>query len=81
VILEKLTMWSALCVQLWRGKEVILEPKSDMFEKHVGKTKVIWDMPHLGKNEKEYVNKKCTHAKNEVIYLSTKLDFHSWTSD
>jgi hypothetical protein len=27
-------------------------------------------MPHLGKKEKEfYVNKTCTHAKNEEIYF------------
>jgi arsenate reductase-like glutaredoxin family protein len=27
-------------------------------------------MPHLGEKEWEfYVNKKCTHAKNEVIYF------------
>jgi hypothetical protein len=52
-----------------KGKEVILGPKSDMFEKHVRKTKVIQDMPHLGKKEKEfYVNKKSTHTKNKVIY-------------
>jgi hypothetical protein len=26
-------------------------------------------MPHLGKKEREfYVNKKCSHAKNEVTY-------------
>jgi hypothetical protein len=32
------------------------------------KQKVVRDMPHLGKNEREfYVNKKCTYAKNEVI--------------
>jgi hypothetical protein len=52
-----------------KGKEVILGPKLDMLEKHARKTKVIRDMPHLGKKEKEfYVNKKSTHAKNKVIY-------------
>jgi hypothetical protein len=53
-----------------KGKEVILGPKLDMLEKHVRKTKEIWDMPHLGKKEKEfYVNKKSTHVKNELIYF------------
>jgi hypothetical protein len=53
-----------------------LEPKLDTLEKHVGKTKVVQDMPHLGMNEKEfYVNKKCTYAKNEVIYFQ-----QSWIS-
>jgi hypothetical protein len=53
-----------------KGKEVILGLKLDTLEKHEGKTKVVWDMPHLGKKEREfYVNKQCTHAKNEVIYF------------
>jgi hypothetical protein len=31
--------------------------------------KVIQNMPHLGKKQGEwYVNKKCNHAKNEVVY-------------
>jgi hypothetical protein len=39
------------------------------FDKHVGKMKTIWDMPHLGKKERDfYMNKKCKHAKNEVTY-------------
>ncbi len=53
-----------------KGKEVILVPKSDTLEKHARKTKAVRDMPHLGNKEKEfYVNKKNTHAKNEVIYF------------
>ncbi len=53
-----------------KGKQVILGLKSNTFEKNAGKTKTIWDMPHLGKKEKEfYVNKTCTHAKNEEIYF------------
>jgi hypothetical protein len=33
-------------------------------------TKVIWDMSHLGKKEGElYLNKKCSHAKNEITYF------------
>jgi hypothetical protein len=39
VILEKLTMWSALCVRLWTGKEVNLELELDTLEKHGEKTK------------------------------------------
>jgi hypothetical protein len=35
-----------------KGKEVILGPKLDTLEKHARKTKVIQDMPHLGKKEK-----------------------------
>jgi hypothetical protein len=52
-----------------KGNEVILGPKSDRLEKHAKKTKTVLDMPHLGRKEGEfYVNKECTHAKNEVIY-------------
>ncbi len=41
----------------------------NIFDKHVGKVKTIWNMPHLGKKEGEfYVNKKCNYAKNEVTY-------------
>jgi hypothetical protein len=52
-----------------KGKDVILGLKFDTLEKHARKTKVIRNMPHLGKEQKEfYVNKKCSHAKNEVTY-------------
>jgi hypothetical protein len=41
-----------------KGKEVILGLKLNTFEKNVGKTKIVRDMPHLGKKEREfYVNK------------------------
>jgi hypothetical protein len=54
----------------YEGKGGYLGPKLDMLEKHARKTKTVRDMPHLGKKEKEcYVNKKNTHAKNEVIYF------------
>jgi hypothetical protein len=53
-----------------KGKDVILGPKVDIFKKHEGKIRAIWDMPHLGKKQGEwYVNKKCNHAKKEVIYF------------
>ncbi len=56
-----------------KGKDVILVPKANILEKHVGKTKVVWDMPHLGNKRGEwYVNKKSNHAKNEVITYSKK---------
>jgi hypothetical protein len=49
-----------------KGKDVILGPKFDTLEKHAKKTKAIWNMPHLGKKQGElYVNKKCSHVKNE----------------
>jgi len=52
-----------------KGKKVILGLKLDTLEKDAKKTKVVQDMPHLGKKEMEfYVKKKCTHAKNEIIY-------------
>jgi hypothetical protein len=38
-----------------KGKEVILGPKLDMFEKHVKKTKVIRDMPHLVKRKRSFM--------------------------
>jgi hypothetical protein len=32
--------------------------------------KVVHDMPHLGKKEREcYINKKCNHVKTEVAYF------------
>jgi hypothetical protein len=41
-----------------KGKEVILGFKLNTLEKNVGKTKIVRDMPHLGKKEREfYVNK------------------------
>jgi hypothetical protein len=53
-----------------KGKDVILGPKFDTFDKHAGNRKAVRDLPHLGKKEKEfYVNKKCSHAKNEVTYF------------
>jgi hypothetical protein len=52
-----------------KGKDVILEPKANTFEKHVKKTRAIGNMLHLGKKQgKWYVNKKCNHGKNEVVY-------------
>jgi hypothetical protein len=34
-----------------------------------GKTRVVRNMPHLGKKQGEcYVNINCNHAKNEVVY-------------
>jgi hypothetical protein len=48
-----------------KGKDVLLGPKIDTLEKHVGKTKAIQDMLHPGKKKGEwYYNKKCNHAKN-----------------
>jgi hypothetical protein len=53
----------------YEGKGGYLGPESDMLEKHARKTKVVQNMPHSGKKEKEFdVNKKNTHAKNKVIY-------------
>ncbi len=52
-----------------KGKEVILGFKLNTLEKNVGKTKIIQNMPHLGKKEKGVIcEQKCTHAKNEIIY-------------
>lgn len=34
-----------------KGKDVILGPKFDTLDKHVGKTKVVQDMPHLGRRK------------------------------
>ncbi len=53
-----------------KGKGVILSSKCNTLEKHAKKTKVIWDMSQLGKKEREpYLNKKCSHAKNEITYF------------
>ncbi len=52
------------------GKDVMLGPESNTLEKHTRKIKVVQDMPHLGKKQREfYVNKKCNHVKNEIIYF------------
>jgi hypothetical protein len=52
-----------------KNKDVILGPKANTLEKHVGKTRVVQDMPHLGKKQGEwYVNKKCNHEKNEIAH-------------
>ncbi len=51
------------------GQDVMLGPKSNTLEKHTRKIKVVQDMFHLGRKQREfYVNKKCNHVKNEVIY-------------
>jgi hypothetical protein len=52
-----------------RGKDVVLGSKIDTLEKHVRKAKDLKDMLHLGKKHGEwYVNKKCSHTKNEFAY-------------
>lgn len=49
---------------------MFLKPKVDTLENHAGKTKVVRDMPHLGKKKREwYDNKKCNHARNQVVYF------------
>jgi hypothetical protein len=46
-----------------KGKDVIIGPKFDTFEKHARKAKVIHDMAYLGKKKGEfYMKKKCSHA-------------------
>ncbi len=52
------------------GKDVMLGPKSNTLAKHTRNIKVVQNMPHLGTKQREfYVNKKCSHAKNEIIYF------------
>jgi hypothetical protein len=47
-----------------KGTNVILGSKLFVFKKDARKTKVVWDMPHLGKKKREfYVNKKCNQPK------------------
>jgi hypothetical protein len=51
-----------------KSKDIILRSKFNILEKHARKTKVIYDMPNLGKKTSEiYINNKCSCAKNEVI--------------
>jgi hypothetical protein len=38
-----------------KGKDVILGPKFDMLEKHVGKTNTIKNMPHLERRERSFM--------------------------
>jgi len=50
-------------------KDVMLGSKCNTLEKHTRKIKAVQDMLYLGKKQNEfYVNKKCNHAKNDVIY-------------
>jgi hypothetical protein len=58
-----------MCLAM-KGKDVILGSKCNTLKKHARKTKVIWDMSHFGKKEEEfYLNKKCSHATNEITYF------------
>ncbi len=53
-----------------KGKDMLLGSKVNIIEKHVGKTKAIWNMLDLGKKKGEwYYNKKWNHAKNQVVYF------------
>jgi hypothetical protein len=38
-----------------KGKDVILGPKFDMLDKHARKTKVVQDMPHLGRRKGSFM--------------------------
>ncbi len=51
-------------------KYVMLGPKSNTLEKHTRNIQAVQDIPHLDTKQREfYVNKKCSHAKNEIIYF------------
>jgi hypothetical protein len=53
------------------GKDLILCPKSNTFDKHVGKKKVTMVLPHLGVKKYEwFVNKRCQHLKNVIMYMN-----------
>lgn len=45
----------------------LLIPKVDYLLKYVGKRKATSTMPRV-KTSKFYLNKKCAHAKNEVMF-------------
>jgi hypothetical protein len=46
-----------------KGKDVIMGPTFDTFEKHATKAKAIHNMAHLGKKKGEfYIKMKCNHA-------------------
>jgi hypothetical protein len=51
----------------------LLIPKVDYLLKYVGKRKATSIMPRV-KNKKFYVNKKCAHAKNEVMFAQILHD-------
>ncbi len=38
-----------------KGKDVILGPKFDTLNKHEGRTKVVQDMPHLGRRKGSFM--------------------------
>jgi len=58
-----------------KGKDVILRSKSNTLEKHVGKTKVIHDMPH-------WVRKKVNFmlVKSVIMQKDKATYFHETTS-
>jgi hypothetical protein len=51
----------------------LLIPKVDYLLKCVGKRKTLSTMPRV-KTRKFYVNKKCAHAKNEVMFAQILHD-------
>jgi hypothetical protein len=47
-------------------RDLFLAPNLDKLEKHVGKTTVLKNLPHLGiKHGEWYINKHYLHLKNE----------------
>jgi len=59
-----------------KGKDMILRPKANIFEKHVGKTRLFKTCYTWAKKGEWYVNKKCNHAKNEVVFF--KKSHHNY---
>lgn len=63
----KCTKWSLV----WR-KDMFMGPKSSTLDKHAINKKATKNMPHIGVNKnKWYINKKCHHVQNQVIFTST----------
>ncbi len=57
-----------LCCSNVHKKDLFLAPQLDKLKIHVGKTKVLKNLPHLGiKHGGWYINKHYLHLKNEFF--------------
>jgi hypothetical protein len=52
-----------------------MDPKSNTFEKHVGKRIAKQDLPHIEvKKNGVYINKKCHHLQNAANFHKQRLN-------
>jgi hypothetical protein len=64
VIMEKLIVWNALYVQLWRERMLLWVQNYLCLKKMQERQKLFWTCHIKAKNKEEfYVNKKCNQPK------------------